>query len=100
MMTDEQIREFEDQNWSRVPEADRARCVEHLRRWIKGPDEWREAMEEPGFHMFSGMRVRNALRDMLKDDELPAVDYPDGHAYRNWDDFYMAALREALSLSI
>lgn len=96
-MTDEELREFEEQNWARVPEADRQRCVEHLRLWLKDPEEWRAGLDSPGFHFFAGMSVRNALRDVLTDDELPEVTYPDGHAYRNWDDFYMAALREALA---
>jgi hypothetical protein len=35
----------------------------------------------------------------MKDDELPKVKYPGGgdYEYSNWDDFYMAALRQAVA---
>lgn len=101
-MTDQELREFEESNWARVDEATRAKCIEHLRGVI--PDEQRKQLREViasdslpmGFHMFGGMAVRNALRHVVVDDLLPEVEYPDGERYRNWDDFYMAALREAV----
>jgi hypothetical protein len=100
-MTDEELREFEEQNWARVPAADRERCVNDLRTQIGAGgatrEEWLAAMDDPGFHMFAGRDIRNALREVMGDDDLPEVPYPGGSSYRNWDDFYMAALREALA---
>jgi hypothetical protein len=38
-----------------------------------------------------GMQIRNRLRDVLTDDQLPPVDYPEG-PMQNWDDFYTGAI--------
>jgi hypothetical protein len=46
------------------------------------------------FHLSGGMVTRNILREVILDEELPAVIYPDGSASRNWDDFYTGALEE------
>lgn len=101
MSWDDELREKEEANWARVSGDDRRRCVEHLRSLIgDNEDEWLKAIEEPGFHMFAGMSVRNALRDVMPDSELPEVEWThtDPPIFeRNWDDYYMAALREALS---
>jgi hypothetical protein len=47
------------------------------------------------FHFSEGMAVRNLLRDVLRDEQLPPVEYPVG-PMRNWDDYYMGALDELL----
>jgi hypothetical protein len=104
-VNDKTLQEFAEKNWARVPEAKRKLCVEHLRKTIIPMDqaELKEQFEtgkfNPWFHFTSGMTVRNALRDVMKDDELPGVAYPGGDSYEfhNWDDFYMAALRQAVA---
>lgn len=97
-------------NWDRIPAEQRKKCLDHLRDWI-GADiiaQWkaqhaagdRIASDIPGFHhLGGGMRIRNRLRDVMKDAELPAVvgpagGYPTGEEVRNWDDFYTGALEE------
>ena len=50
------------------------------RRVVIGSDNIR-------FHLVEGMQIRNALRTVVKDDQLPT----------NWDDYYYGAL-EALVL--
>lgn len=47
-----------------------------------------------GFHFGVGMQVRNKLRAVVRDEDLPPIQYPDGQLYRNWDDFYMGALQD------
>jgi hypothetical protein len=41
------------------------------------------------------MAFRNVLREAIKDDELPPVDYGDGNEYQNWDDYYTRVVEEA-----
>ena len=91
----------ENANWARVPEADRERCIAALREMIgEDREEWLKAIDHPFFHFSTGMGVRNLLRHVLRDDKLPEVEWThiDPPIFeRNWDDYYMAALREALS---
>jgi hypothetical protein len=101
--TDEWLQQKSEENWARVPEEKRKLCVEHLRSVLSPvalPDLC-EAFEKndfgPFFHFSGGMGVRNILRDVMKDDELPKVKYDSGYEYSNWDDFYMAALRQAVA---
>lgn len=51
------------------------------------------------FHFSTGMAVRNVLREVIKDDELPPVTYdhydPPVQA-QNWDDYYVGVLNEAI----
>lgn len=46
-------------------------------------------------HFGMGMHVRNLLREVIKDDELPPVEYDDECSYQNWDDYYIPVLEEA-----
>lgn len=96
MFDDESIREFSTRNWMRVPEAKRMACIVYLRKTIPSHvlDSWKKGFPE-GFHFGPGMQVRNALRDIMKDDELPPVQYPFGMS-QNWDDHYMGCLHELL----
>ena len=85
-------------NWDKIPADKRKACLDHLRGWI--PDDvlinWKQNGFAPGFHMFGGgMQVRNRLRDIMLDGELPPVQY-DGDSYSNWDDYYTGALQELL----
>lgn len=101
-------------NWARLPEGTRRRCAEELRRSI--PPEllakWRDQLErgvaigsdDLWFHMGAGMAVRNCLRGVLPDGDLPGVQYENGLGhdvieYSNWDDYYTAALRQAVESS-
>lgn len=94
-------------NWILIPEADRERCLDHLRivigKAIDGPavmDTWRRQVEaglEIGsndvcFHFGTGMMIRNRLRDVMLDDQLPQIRLPNGQLGQNWDDFYLGAL--------
>lgn len=97
-------------NWDRVPAEHRATCLDHLRGWIRADiiAQWkaqhaageRIASDTPGFHhLGGGMEIRNRLRDVMEDSELPAVvgpagGYPLGEEMRNWDNFYTGALEE------
>jgi hypothetical protein len=99
----EWLQQKSEENWARVPEEKRKLCVEHLRSLIL-PDEEEElrGMFETGnfdgwFHFGGGMGIRNVLRQVMKDGELPGVEYEGGLEYQNWDDFYMAALRQAVA---
>lgn len=102
-MTREELQAHSEANWLRVDAALRDKCVWHLRDILTAEEKtilsgwfWNNDFP-PGFHMFSGMTFRNALRDVVQDGELPRVTYPGGNEYQNWDDFYMAALRQAVA---
>jgi len=94
-------------NWNRLSEDIRSRCVDLLRS--KTPSDmmgrWKDqharririGSDDPWFHMGIGMQVRNAMRSILKDDELPFVKYDDGNEYQNWDDFYGGALQQLIT---
>jgi hypothetical protein len=99
-----------DENFARLDEATRRRCVEFLRRELPAAlqKKWRDQLErgvrigsdDPWFHHGSGMAVRNALRTaVLRDEQLPVVEQDEkGQLYgqANWDDYYTGALRAAL----
>jgi hypothetical protein len=99
----EQLQKFAEDNWARVPDDKRKACVEHLREIL--PQDLTDYVKQSftdlhsWFHFSEGMAIRNALREVMKDDELPKVKYPGGgdYEYSNWDDFYMAALRQAVA---
>jgi len=113
------------ENWERVDPALRQKCIVQLRTLpddIKAdltrviqehPNDWyaqdmtplaerKRIKAEYGFyipdvfHFNLGMGIRNYLRDVVRDDELPFVEYEGGHSYQNWDDFYTAAIEDAL----
>jgi hypothetical protein len=100
------LQEFAEKNWARVPDDKRKACVEHLREIM--PQDMTDYVRHSftggdelhaWFHFSEGMGIRNALREVMKDDELPKVKYSGGgdYEYSNWDDFYMAALRQAVA---
>jgi hypothetical protein len=101
--TEEELQRMSDENWSRVDPDSRERCVRLLRERIPASqmEQLRDAFTTGtwpvGFHMFGGMAIRNLLREAMPDTELPEVEYDSSHKYRNWDDFYMGALKEAAS---
>lgn len=109
--------------WNRVDPEIRKRSVDHLRsslspesleavrvaverygrhEWLHKPPFAMLVRDEDGemqmpFHFSGGMAIRNLLREVVKDDELPSFDewYGEGTDVRNWDDFYVQALTEA-----
>jgi hypothetical protein len=100
-------------NWKQVDEKARLRAVKSLKNYLESEldrellDKWREQYKEgmaigsddPWFHFGTGTMIRNILRLEISENNLPWVEYPGGKQYRNWDDFYTAALREALGLA-
>ncbi len=60
---------------------------------IKDPHGW----WVPHHHMF-GTQIRNLLREVVVDDQLPPVDYA-GQLVCNWDDYYVAAIEEAAGIT-
>jgi hypothetical protein len=103
------IEAYSRQAWNRVPERWRLRCLAHLKSEMEKDsasrnilEGWRAAKRngvpigstDSFFHFGVGMWVRNTLRDVLPDSDItdqstPAV---------NWDDIYMGALDELVSL--
>lgn len=93
-----ELREVSRTNWNVLPKELREECLAHLQGWI--PDEqvleWKVFGFPRGFHLLGGgMQIRNRLRDVLRDEQLPPVEYPEG-PMRNWDDYYMGALDELM----
>ena len=98
------IQEWSHQNWLKLPAEIRSKCIKHMQGWIADDilNTWRAeyANGNPiggaGFHMFGGgMQIRNRLREVLKDDELPGVPY-EGYISHNMDDVYLGAIIELL----
>ena len=88
------------ENWDQVHPLVRKDCVDHIDGWIQKDVilKWKaEGYDHGGFHFWGGgMQIRNRLREMLTDEELPPVKYEDGNEYRNWDDYYTGAIDELL----
>ena len=95
--------EWYDNRWKAIPEDQQRGIVDFLQKNLdsnvltkikeehsKDPSNWGAK-----YHMFSGMGVRNLLRDIMKDDELPLAPYPDGMSFSHWDDYYIQALEAA-----
>jgi hypothetical protein len=100
-----------EENWARVEPDARKRAVKALKNHIGAEyaekvEGWRQqyldgfaiGSDDPWFHFGLGTEFRNILRIEISENNLPWVEYPGGKQYRNWDDFYTAALREALDL--
>jgi hypothetical protein len=83
--------EWYENRWNSVPEELKNKIISHLCK-LDNLDEVKEASNDPLFHMFGGMGVRNYLREIILDDELPFAPYPNGKQYQNWDDYYKQAL--------
>ena len=102
-----ELDEFSMRNWRRIPADKREACLAVIR--AKTPPDmfakWQEQHQRGMrvgsnytlFHLEAGMQVRNALRAVLTDADLPEVEYPDGEKHRNWDDFYMGALDDMVA---
>lgn len=108
----------------RLPEPLRSKAVQHLRdtmhpewlEWLREfhardpewgdeltPEEHRATRQKYGysvpspFHFGAGMAIRNMLRQVVKDEELPIVHYG-AHEDRNWDDWYQGVIEEAIGV--
>jgi hypothetical protein len=92
----ESLREYEHRVWAELDEGIKQRAVEHLRGAMsdslkaqtrelmaKAPEGWIVP-----YHFNTGMAIRNMLREVIKDDELPSG---------NWDDYYVRAVEEAVA---
>lgn len=102
-MNDKELQEFTRRNWYTLPEDFRKKVVEYLQTELdvksyreaidNDPDSW---CLKDGWHMFGGMGIRNLLRENgFTDDKLTDVEYEGGNKYKNWDDFYTAAIEAA-----
>lgn len=99
-------------NWFSLPDQLRERAYQHLEKIIRrdAPEtlqKWVKQLaagqalgsDDIRFHFAAGMAIRNLLREVVKDDELPwskSVDAK-GHVcvdVGNWGDFYYGAIHE------
>lgn len=83
--------EWYENRWNSVPEDLKEKVILHLRK-LSNLDEIKNAANDPLFHMFGGMQLRNYLREVVKDNELPNAPYPNNEQTKNWDDYYKQAL--------
>jgi hypothetical protein len=101
-MTKDELKKWCRDNWNKIDENRRQLCINHLKAKI--PAEviaaWKTSgYDHQGFHLFGGMAVRNILRDIIKDDQLPPVRYETEGSItmaQNWDDYYTGALDQLL----
>lgn len=93
---DESVRQWCWRQWIALPPGQRNRIVRHLQQadsFTVVKDKIAEAMaEDPEswaveYHFGWGMAVRNLLRDVYADVELPTG---------NWDDYYIPAVEAAV----
>jgi hypothetical protein len=95
-------------NWRLIPGEQRKLCLSHLKSTLLVPPEilerWREqkraglmiGSDDPQqFHFGVGVAVRNRLRQIFPDRELPEVMFGN-RPMRNWDDFYYGAIDELI----
>lgn len=87
--------------WKNVTPELKQRMLERL--WeldtSRLQDIW-DQREDIFFHHSTGMGLRNYLRKAIPDADLPPFDeyYGEGTDIRNWDDYYMNALKLAKGL--
>lgn len=92
----DQIDRWEIEHWNKIDKNVRMSLVTYLRHCVpehvrlEWADQAKRGMSigctDVRFHLGVGMAVRNALRKILLDKDLPAG------TTRNWDDFYRGAL--------
>lgn len=97
----DKIDDWQCTQWQRIPEAARHRCLELLRQRVPliVRTEWQDqaargvaiGSTDVRFHLGVGMAVRNVLREVLRDKDLP------GGGRWTWDDFYRGALYDLVS---
>lgn len=92
---------FSKRNWRRVPSDTREACINKLRQCVPPNmlNTWKDQVrrgvpigsDNIMFHFGVGMQIRNALREVIKDNDLPPVKYQNVDVC-NWDDYYHGAL--------
>lgn len=104
-----QLQERSITNFAALPEVHRARCIKHLRRLAKDfpavyalwtVQVYKDIPIGSGiadFHSTLGMELRNDLRAIIYDLDLPPVEQPGGDYASNWDDYYIGALHAAIT---
>lgn len=100
------LRQWCRDNWNRLPDKVRQDCINHLDAWFDPKtktadiERLKNYENELFFHFGLGMVIRNRLRGMLTDMELPVLTKDDeGQPYgpsQNWDDYYTGAIDEFL----
>jgi hypothetical protein len=92
-------------NWNTLPQSERDICIKQIHTHVPYAtlNTWKaqyQSGEDIGGHLFhfgGGMSVRNLLREVMLDSELPGVLYKEhNEVMHNWDDYYIGALQEAL----
>jgi len=81
--------------WASVPDEMKEKIIARLKE-LTNLNEVKDMMDDPWFHHSGGMMIRNWLRRVVKDNELPFAPYPGGSQFQNWDDFYVQAIEAAL----
>jgi hypothetical protein len=97
--------EWYDNRWNALTPQERERIAAYLRTELPPAalDQFRTAkgigIDRKQWiatnHFFGGMHIRNVLRAVMLDSELPPAPYPGGKTYCNWDDYYLQALEAA-----
>ena len=93
-MNDKEFEAFHEVRFNELPPELVAICVDHIRQELPEStlQDIREQMADDPIHWCSphhfgwGMSMRNLLRDVVADDELPSG---------NWDDYYVKIIEEA-----
>ena len=92
--------------WKTVPPEHREVCVQHLSRSLIGHDvivavfKRQRASgaalgsDDPRFHFAAGMAIRNILRQVMPDCDLPPRESGE---QSNWDDYYYGCLDETVA---
>lgn len=90
--------------WAKLSPELRQRAVDHINA-ITTRSEREEVRriitaqtKDPWWHFTGGMAVRNRLREVIKDDELPPLPEFYGTDQSTWDDFYVQCIEAALGL--
>ncbi len=109
---EKELEDWSKANWAKIPEDKRLACLGVLQGFL--PVEYIAELEQrvalglaimtisPRFHFGEGMQIRNMLRSVLPDEQLPPVKQEhlaSAPEARNWDDFYIGALHALVAES-
>lgn len=100
------LHELSIANWRTIRVPTRRLCISHLRDALLPAhahivETWKDEVKagqrigsamKGEFHFGPGMGLRNILRQVVADIELPPISYTLNEAHRNWDDFYYGAI--------
>lgn len=102
------------ESFRRLPIDMRIALVDHVRKLYDENDDARQAADEirelikkaPGdwvspYHHGWGTGIRNYMRELYTDDELPNTPYDDDRGeFKNYDDYYIGIVEVALKEGI